>query len=125
MRERAARDLVQQYVIDTAAAEQGLSAEALFEKVTAEAPLATVEDVSNWYAENQARLRGAPLEDVAPQIKEGLDGEAHARAWAEFIGPRMEALDWQLALEPPRVTLEATRLIREAETWQAQHQGGK
>ena len=112
LRERAARDLVQKYVVDTAAAEQGLTPEALLAKVTAEAPVASVEDVSSWYAENQARLRGARLEDVAPQIKEMLDAEAGGRAWAEFLEPRMEALDWQLALEPPRVSLDATHLVR-------------
>jgi len=112
MRERAARDLVQRYVIDTAAEEAGMTAEALLEKVTADAPLATIEDVSAWYTENQARLRGARLEDVAPQIKDMLDSEAKSRTWAEFIGPRTEALDFLIALEPPRITLEATRLIR-------------
>jgi len=112
MRERAARDLVQRHVIDTAAEEAGLTAEALLDKVTADAPLASIEDVSAWYTENQSRLRGARLEDVAPQIKEMLDSEAKARTWAEFVGPRMEALDFQIALEPPRIALEATRLIR-------------
>lgn len=112
MRQKAAQDLVQRHVVEAAAAEAGVSPEALFEQVTAGAPEASVEDVSEWYTRNQSRLRGARLEDVAPQIKDMLDNEARARAWSEFLGPRMEAVDWRLALEPPRAELEATRLVR-------------
>ncbi|MCR9094346.1 MAG: DsbA family protein [bacterium] len=112
LRENAARDLVQRHVIDAAAAEEGLSPEALLEKVTSTVPETTVEQVTAWYTENQSRLRGARLEDVAPQIKDMLDNEAKARAWGEYIGPRLEALEWRFALTPPRVDLEATRLVR-------------
>ena len=112
LRENAARDLVQRHVIDAAAAEEGLSPEALLEKVTSTVPETTVEQVTAWYTENQSRLRGARLEDVAPQIKDMLDNEAKARAWGEYIGPRLDALEWRFALTPPRVDLEATRLVR-------------
>ena len=112
MRERAIRDLVQRHVIDAAAAERGLTAEALFEEVTASAAPVTLEDVTQWYTENEARLRGARLEDVAPQIQQMLEGEARSRAWTAFLEPRFDALDWSMAIEPPRMEIEATRLIR-------------
>ena len=112
MREQAARDLVQHHVIDAAAAERGTTAEALFDEISASAAPATLEDVTSWYAENQGRLRGAPLEDVAERIKELLDNEARHNTWGEFVGPRLEALEWELLIDPPRAELTATSLIR-------------
>ena len=112
MRERAARDQVQRRVVEAAAAEEGVTPDELLEKVSSAAPEASVEEVAAWYTQNQSRLRGAKLEDVAGQIKELLDSEAKARAWASYIGPRMEAANWRFALTPPRADLEATRLVR-------------
>ena len=112
IREQAARDLVRRYVIDAAATERGTTAEALFDEIAAPAAPATLEDVTSWYAENQERLRGAPLQDVAERIKELLDNEARYTAWGDFVGPRLEALEWELLIDPPRAELTATSLIR-------------
>lgn len=112
IREQAARDLVRRYVIDAAATERGTTAEALFDEIAASAAPATLEDVTSWYAENQERLRGAPLQDVAERIKELLDNEARYTAWGDFVGPRLEALEWELLIDPPRAELTATSLIR-------------
>ena len=112
MHEKAVRDLVQRHVIDQAASERGVTPEALFEQVTGEVPEPTLEDVTEWYAVNQSRLRGARLEDVGSQIKDMLASERRQRAWAEFVKPRIDSLDWELMLEPPRKQLEATRLAR-------------
>jgi len=112
LHEKAARDLVQRHVVEATAAEEGVSPEALFERVTGEVPETTVEEVAAWFSANESRLRGARLEDVAPQIKDMLDNEAKSRAWGSYIRPRLEALEWRFALTPPRVELEATRLVR-------------
>jgi predicted DsbA family dithiol-disulfide isomerase len=112
MHENAVRDLVQRHVIDGAAAERGISSEALFEEITSAAPEPTIQDVTDWFAQNESRLRGARLEDVAGQIRDMLAGEAQSKAWGDFVGPRIAALDWQMKLEPPREQLVATRLIR-------------
>ncbi len=112
LREKAAREMVQRHVIDSAAAERGLSPEALFQQVTADVPEPTVEDVADWYSQNQSRVRGAALEDVAPQIRDMLATERKARAWGDFVHPKVDALDWQLVMEPPRMQLAATRLVR-------------
>ncbi len=112
MHEKAVRDLVQRHVIDEAAAERGVTPEALFEQVTAEVPEPTLEDVTEWYSVNQSRLRGARLEDVGGQIKDMLANERRSQAWADFVKPRIDALDWELVLEPPRKQLAATRLAR-------------
>jgi predicted DsbA family dithiol-disulfide isomerase len=112
LHENAIRDLVHRHAIDAAAAEAGLSPEALFEQVTAAVPETSVEEVSAWYSANQARLRGARLEDVAGRIQDMLDSEARSNAWAGFVNPRLEALDWEMVIEPPRKDLQSTRLVR-------------
>ena len=112
MREQAARDLIQKRAVDAAAAEEGMSAEDLFKKITSEVPSASVADVTAWYQQNEGRLQGARLEDVADRIKDLLDNEAQAAAWASHIGPRVEGFEWQILIEPPRTELTATRLIR-------------
>ncbi|MFK7895524.1 MAG: thioredoxin domain-containing protein [Myxococcota bacterium] len=112
MQETAIRDMVQRRVVEAAAAERGLTKDELFEEISNSAPEPSVQDVASWYSENQSRLRGARLEDVAGQIKELLTNEARGNAWNEFIGPKLEALDWEMVLAPPRQDLEATRLIR-------------
>jgi protein-disulfide isomerase len=112
LHENAIRDLVQRHVIDAAAADRGLTPEALFEEITGNVAEPSVQDVTDWYSQNESRLRGARLEDVAAQIKDLLANEARGEAWASFVGPRVDALDWQMVLEPPRQELVATRLVR-------------
>lgn len=112
MREQAARDLVQRHVVEAAAAEKKTTPEALFEEVTGAAPKATPEDVQAWFTANESRLRGAKLGDVAGRIEQLLNEEARQKAWSAFLEPRLAALDWRMEMEPPRVDLAATRLIR-------------
>ena len=112
MRERAIQDLVQRHVIDTAAAERGLTAEGLFDEVTGDVPEASLDDVTAWFTANEARLGGARMEDVAPRIQEMLTSEARSRAWSEFVKPRFDALAWSIEIDPPRKELAATRLVR-------------
>ena len=114
LRENAARDFVQRHVIDQAAAERNTTAEALFVEITSVPPEPTDEDVRNWFDANQARLRGAPFEAIAENIKELLVNETRSAAWTDFVGPKIKALDWQMSIEPPRKQLAATRLIRGA-----------
>lgn len=115
LQENAIRDLVQKHVVEAAAAERGVTPEALFEEITSAPPEPSIEEVSSWYEQNQARLRGAPLQDIAGNIKDLLANEAKAKAWSEFIQPKIDALDWRMAIEAPRQEIAATRLIRGAE----------
>ncbi len=104
--------MVQRQVVDAEAKKKGLTPEALFEEVAAGAPAVTVEDVSKWFKENEARLGGAPLEEVAPQIEKMLAQEHRGAAWSAFIEPKLAALSWNMVLTPPRTTIETTRLVR-------------
>ncbi len=112
MREAAVRELVQRHVVDAEAKKKGVTAEALFDEVTAAAPAVSVEDVSTWFKQNEARLRGARLEEVAPQIEQMLTQERKSETWNAFIDPKLAALSWSMELAPPRQSIEATKLVR-------------
>lgn len=114
MQENAIRDMVQRHVIDAEAAKRGVIADELIEEITASTPAPTSQDIQIWFAQNQTRLRGARLEDIEPQIAELLVNENRSRAWNDFLNPKLQALDWEMMLEAPRVELEVTQLVRGA-----------
>jgi protein-disulfide isomerase len=111
-RNKGLQEMIQKQIIEEAAAEQGLDAEQLFEQVVSEVKPPSSEEVAVWYEQNQARLGGAPLEQLAPRITEHLLNEGRGKAWSEFMTSKLEALDFELVFEPPRLELEATRLVR-------------
>jgi len=111
-REQAIRNLVQKHVVDAEAKARGATPEQLFEQITSQATEPTTEEVASWFAQNEARLRGARLEEIAPQIRGFLLEQRRREAWQDFVGPRLDSLAYEMVLEPPRVDLEATRLIR-------------
>jgi predicted DsbA family dithiol-disulfide isomerase len=112
MRESAVRELVQRHVVDAEAKKRGVTPEALFDEVTAGAAPVSIEDVSTWFTENEARLRGARLEEVAPEIEQMLAQERKSETWNAFIDPKLAALSWSMVLAPPRQSIEATKLVR-------------
>jgi predicted DsbA family dithiol-disulfide isomerase len=112
MRESAIRELVQRHLVEAEAKKKALTPEALFEEVSGTAVQVSVEEVSTWYKQNSDRLRGAALEEVAPQIEQMLAQEKRGAAWRAFIDPKLAALDWEMMLAPPRVAIDATRLVR-------------
>ncbi|MBK7949915.1 MAG: DsbA family protein [Deltaproteobacteria bacterium] len=112
MREAAIRELVQRHVVEGEAKKKGITPEALYDEVTAAAPAVSVEDVSTWFKNNESRIGGARLEEVAPQIEQMLQRERKGEAWSAFLDPKLEGLDWAMKLAPPRKNVEATRLVR-------------
>lgn len=112
MRENAVRDLIQNHIVESEAKKQGKTPEVLVEEINNSAPEPTIEEITAWYSENQSRLRGAKLEDVASPIKDLMLKERRAEALREFLEPKLEALSWKIVLAPPRQELEVTRLAR-------------
>jgi predicted DsbA family dithiol-disulfide isomerase len=112
MRETAVRELIQRHVVEAEAKKKGLTPDALFEEVTSAAAPVSVEEVTTWYKQNEARLGGAPLEEIAPQIEQMLGQERKSETWNAFIEPKLAALAWEMVLAPPRQAVEATRLVR-------------
>jgi protein-disulfide isomerase len=111
-RETAIRNLIQKHVIESEAEARGTTAEALFEEITATAAPPSDDAVAAWYAENASRLRGASFEEVEPRVRELLAQEAQREAWMAFVGPKLEALSYDIKLAPPRKQLEPTHLVR-------------
>jgi len=111
-RERGIQELVQQRVVEREARARDLTADELFEQITGSAQAPTEEEIASWYQENQSRLRGATLEQVSSQIGQFLLEQRRREAWQAFIGPRLDALSYEMVLAPPRKDLEATRLVR-------------
>jgi len=111
-REKAIRNMVQEQIVDAEAASRGLSKEGLFEELVAEVAPPTDEDIASWYAENQPRLRGAQLDQVSDQIRQLLSRESQTQVVTEFMKARLDDLDFEFVLAPPRQDLEATRLVR-------------
>jgi predicted DsbA family dithiol-disulfide isomerase len=111
-RERAIRNLIQKRIVDAEAEARGLTSEQLFDEITQAAPVPTDEDLAAWYAENQARLRGAQFADIKNDLRGFLTNERRGEAWQQFLTPRLEALSYEMVLEPPRKELEPTRLVR-------------
>jgi protein-disulfide isomerase len=65
--------LVEQKLMETEAAARGIDVLALQQaEIQAKIGEVTDADVSSWYQENQARVQGRPLEQIAPQIKQFL-----------------------------------------------------
>src|SRR5712691_4495663 len=64
-RRLAVEELIADRLMDAAAKQQGISRSALVEKeITAKIRPVTDDDVGFWYQTNQARVQGAPLEQV-------------------------------------------------------------
>jgi protein-disulfide isomerase len=111
-RERAIHNLIQRRVIEDEASQRGVTPEQLFDEITSAATEPTDEEIASWYEQNQSRLRGAQLDDIAGQIRGFLANERRGEAWQQFLSPRLDAISYDIVLAPPRKDLEATRLVR-------------
>ncbi len=110
--EAAMRDLVKKYIVEKEAEKQGKTSKELLDEIANTVSEPRLEEVDDWYAKNQRRLRGAKLEDVRSAITLLIEKERQAKALKDFLDPKLEALSWRLVLDPPRQEFEATRLVR-------------
>ncbi len=112
MRENAARDLVQSIVVKAEAEKRGISSDELLAEITSGVAKPSADEIAAWYTANQSRLRGARLENVSGQIEQLLDNERKAKAFDDFLKPKLEAMSMRMMLAPPRQELASTRLSR-------------
>ena len=113
MRESAVRELVQRHVVDAEAKKKGLTPEALFDEVTAAAAPVSVEDVSTWYKQNEARLRGARARGGRPADRADADPGAEERGLERLHRPEARgALLGAWCSRPRARSIEATKLVR-------------
>ena len=101
---RAALDeIVAGKLLDEAAKAQGVDRTTLIEKeITAKVPPVSDADVTTWYQANQARLQGAPLEQVKQPIRAFLIQERMQGIRGQYIDALKIKTSVRLMLDPPR-----------------------
>jgi protein-disulfide isomerase len=94
--------------MDAAASAQGVERAALIEKeITAKIPPVSDADVTSWFQANQARLQGAPLEQVKQPIRAYLTQERMQGIRAQYIDSLRAKTSVAIMLEAPRQTVSA------------------
>ena len=106
---RAALDeLIANSLMDAAAKAQGMDRSALIEKeITAKIPPVSDTEVTSWFQANQARLNGAPIDQVRQPIRAFLVQERMQGIREIYIDGLKSKTPVQVMLEPPRVHVSA------------------
>jgi protein-disulfide isomerase len=99
VRSKALKSVLANRVLDAEASSRGLTRDEL---IAEQFPLPEVSDdeVQRFYAVNTGRLRGAPLEQVAGDIRRYLQEEARQKSIAAFVAERSN-----IVLERQRISL--------------------
>jgi protein-disulfide isomerase len=102
-RRAALDDLVAARLIDDAAKAQGISRAALVEKeITSKIAPVTDDDVGFWYQTNQARVQGAPLDQVRQPIRQFLTQQRMQSIREQYLGTLKSKTTVRVMLDPPR-----------------------
>lgn len=106
---RAALDeIVAGKLLDAAAKAQGIDRTTLVEKeITAKIPPVSDADVTTWYQVNQARLQGAPLEQVKQPIRAYLVQERMQGIRTQYLDALKGKTGVRVMLDPPRQRVSA------------------
>jgi protein-disulfide isomerase len=106
---RAALDeIVAAKLIEAEAKNQHLEPAALIEKeITSKTQTVTEPEVAAWYQTNQARLQGAPLEQVRGPIRNYLTQERTQTLRQQYIDALKARTSVRVTLDPPRQTVAA------------------
>lgn len=108
-RRAAIDEIVASTLLDAEAKARGLDRAALIEKeITSKvAPVGDV-DVANWYQANQARVQGAPLDQVRAPIRAYLIQQRMEDARQEYVGTLKTKTPVRVMLDPPRLKIAAS-----------------
>jgi protein-disulfide isomerase len=102
-RRAAIDDLVASTLLDQEARARGVDRSALVEEEIAnKVPTVTDDEVAAWYAANQARVQGAPLDQARAPIRAYLLQERMDEARQRFIETLKAKTTVRVRLEPPR-----------------------
>jgi protein-disulfide isomerase len=107
-RRAAVDDLVANALLDQEAKARGLDRSALVEQeITSKVTAVNDADISTWYQQNQARVQGAPLEQVRQPIRAYLTQERMEVARQQYLDALKGKTPVRVLLEPPRQTVAA------------------
>jgi len=102
-RRSALDDLIADILLERQAKAQGITKDELVkQEITEKVKTVTDEDVKTWYDENQGRVRGRTLEEVAPQVKNFLQQMRGAERHDMYINSLKQGAAVKIMLEPPR-----------------------
>ena len=105
-RRAALDDLVAARLMDDAAKAQGITRAALVEKeITSKIAPVTDDDVGFWYQTNQARVQGAPLDQVRQPIRQFLTQQRMQSVREQYLGTLKTKTTVRVMLDPPRQTV--------------------
>lgn len=108
-RRRALSSLIDEKLLAEQAANLGISVDSLIAReVTASVPAVTDEDVSQFFAQNEARMGGQSLDTLRDQIHEYLEGQNARQARFAYVAGLREATSVDILLQPPRVQIETS-----------------
>ena len=105
---RAALDeLVANRLIDAAAKAAGVERAVLIDKeITAKIPPVSDAEINTWFQANQARLQGAPLEQVRQPIRAFLTQERMQGIRSQYLDGLKTRTAVRVMLDPPRTKVE-------------------
>jgi protein-disulfide isomerase len=96
--------MVEEMLLDAAAAKEGLSRdEFLQQKVEAAVSQPTPAEVEDFFATNRSRLGGRSLDDVREQIAQYLYGQQRADQYQRLIRDLRKSTEVAVMLDPPRI----------------------
>jgi protein-disulfide isomerase len=105
-RRAALDDIVAIKLMDAEAKAQHIDRAALIEKeITSKIPPVTDAVIAEWYQANQARVQGAPLDQIRSGIRNYLTEERIQKIREEYIGTLKAKTSIRVMLEPPRQTI--------------------
>src|SRR5580765_1421072 len=107
-RRSALDEIVANKLMDAAAKAQGIDRSTLIEKeITSKIPPVSESDVTSWFQANQARLQGAPLEQVKQPIRAFLTQERMQGIRAQYVDSLRTKTSVTIALDPPRLVVSS------------------
>lgn len=108
-RRMAIDEIVADRLMNQEAKSRGVDRTTLVEKeIGDKVPPVSDTDVSSWYQANQARVQGAPFEQVRAPIRAYLIQERMETARQQFIGVLKSKTPVKILLDPPRLAVAAT-----------------
>ena len=98
--------LVEQKLMETEAAARGIDVLALQQaEIQGKISEVTDAEVATWYQENQARVQGRPLEQIAPQIKQFLTQQRGQTVQEDFIKSLRAKYKTRILMDVARVAV--------------------
>ncbi len=99
--------MIDERLLEVEARTRGVDPDTLLQEAADSAPGPSEEQVSAFYTENQARLQGSSLEQIAPRIREHLQQQNQQQAVVAFVASLRERSAVKVDFEPPRVEVAA------------------